>query len=57
MRKLYLVWVVLDLCLLTAGILSIVSSIVLASSRHLIVSLVFDLFDSRSASEQSSPPN
>jgi hypothetical protein len=49
MRRLYLVWGFLDLCLLAAGVLSVAISIVFMSSKeHLILQLIFDRIDFKS---------
>ncbi|WVQ98234.1 hypothetical protein IAU59_005357 [Kwoniella sp. CBS 9459] len=45
MQKLLVVWSFLDLCLLAAGVLCIVSSIVLTQPNQLIIGLMKDHFD------------
>lgn len=45
MRRLVFVWAFLDLCLLAAGVLSIVASVVFMSPDHLILSMIFEKID------------
>lgn len=45
MRCLVFIWAFLDLCLLAAGVLSIVASVVFMSPDHLILSMIFEKID------------
>jgi hypothetical protein len=47
MRRLLIIWVFLDLCLLAAGVLSIVVSVVFMAPRHLILSMIFEKINFR----------